>query len=214
MSSLAEFNFAVFVFGVLIAILNPVGVLPQFISFTEGLNHQELISTTKKAVLIAGSILVIIGFTGSIILKFFMITASSFKIAGGIILFKISLDMLYVRTMRSVTSQREFAEGVKKEDISVFPLAIPLIAGPGSITTVIMLEGKAHSAIEYFIIAAALITCISILYFVLLQAEKIYSILGHIGMNVMTRLMGLILAAIATQFIINSIVEIAELYFR
>ncbi len=201
-------NYALFSFGALIAILNPVGVLPQYITLTSELDHEELKSTTKKAVITAGITLIIVSLIGSFVLQFFQITLSAFKIAGGLILFKIAIDMIYARLVQSMMSQHERKEGAAKEDVSIFPLAIPLIAGPGSITTVVMLENKASSLTEHLFLIAALTTCIAMLYIVLTLAKKISYYLGHIGINIMTRIMGLILAAIATQFIINGIDEI------
>ncbi|KTD14950.1 MarC family protein [Legionella israelensis] len=205
-------NFMLFSLGALIAILNPIGILPQYISFTEELSEEELKWTTKRAILTAGSFLLLVNLMGAFILQFFKITIPAFKIAGGIILFKISLDMLYVRMMRSVTSHREFEEGIAKEDVSIFPLAIPLIAGPGSITTVIMLGDEAGTMMEYIFVCFALLFCISALYLILLQARKISEHMGQIGINVMTRIMGLILAAIATQFIIDGLSDVVRHY--
>ncbi len=196
-------NFMLLTVGALVAILNPFGILPQFLSFTDDLTEEELKHTTKRAILTAGSVLISVSVIGTLILQFFKITIPAFKIAGGIILFKIALDMLYVRMMRSVTSDREFRAGVSKEDVSIFPLAIPFISGPGSITTVIMLADEAGSIFEHAFIIISLLISAVVLYFILIQAKKINDYLGQIGVNVMTRLMGIILAAIAAQFIID-----------
>lgn len=198
-------NFSLFTFGALAAILNPVGILPQYIMFTSELSLEEKRLTIKRASLIAGTLLLSTSLLGSIIFKVFGITAPAFKIAGGIILFVIALDMLHVKAPRSRISPEEHTEGVEKEDISAFPLAIPLIASPGSMTTVIMLGERANTLYEHLVVSIALIICLFILYLVLNQAVKVSDHLGRIGMNVLTRLMGLILAAIAVQFIIDGI---------
>ncbi|VEG92506.1 MarC family protein [Legionella spiritensis] len=205
---LSIINYAIFAFGALVSILNPFGILPQYIAYTASLNHQELVQTTKIALKIAGTILVAIGLIGSAFLGFFNISIPAFKITGGIILFSIAFKMLFYKDKHLLVTTDEFQEGVNKEDISVFPLAIPLIAGPGSITTVVMLEDRASSLLELGVLSIEIIICIMALYFILTQAEKIKDKLGVIGINVITRIMGLILSAIAVQFIIDSVDEI------
>jgi len=204
-------TFLFFAFGVLLAILNPVGILPQYLTFTAGLNKEELNYTAKRAVLTAGGVLIALSIIGSIVLNFFKITIPAFKIAGAIILFKIAFDMLYARLSSAMTTSGEKKEGVLKDDVSIFPVALPLIAGPGSMTTVIMLSEAANSLVKHLIIVAALLVSCTILYVTFLQAERISRSLGKIGMNVMTRIMGLLIASFAVQFIIDSVVELLPL---
>lgn len=188
--------------------MNPAGIIPQYLAFTANLSIVDKQSAIRRALIIAAILLLSVCFLGSFLFSIFGITARAFKIAGGIILFFIAQDMLHVRTQRLKTSPAEYSEGVEKQDIAVFPLAIPLIAGPGSITTVLMLGEAASSFWQHLIIAVILLVVLFVLHFILRQAMRISEKLGTIGINVLTRLMGLILAAIAVQFVLDEITDI------
>lgn len=200
-------HFALLALGGLAAILNPVGIIPQYIAFTAKLSTEEKKAATKRASLVACAILVIISIAGTLIFNFFGFTAPAFKIAGGGILFIIALNMLNLRQTSSLSSPEAQREALEKEDVSVFPLAFPLIAGPGSITTVLILSERTQSPADHFTLAASILVCVFFLYLVLARSGRISDKLGRIGMNVLTRLTGLIVASISVQFILDGIKE-------
>ncbi len=164
-------------------------------------------SVAFRAALVSGAILAGCAAVGAFLFKFYGITIPALKIAGGVLLFFVGFDMIHARQSRSKQTEEEQSEGVAKSDVAVFPLAIPLLSGPGAIVSVFMLADKAntwerHAAIY---IAIALVSLIS--WIALREAPRIVNLLGQIGMNVMSRLMGVMLAAIAVQFIIDGIRE-------
>src|SRR5712692_10482668 len=154
-----------------------------------------------RACVVGGALLLFFALFGGLIFKVFGVTLSAFRIAGGILLLITSLDMLRGRTSQTKTSPEEEKEGAQKDDVAVVPLAMPLLAGPGAIATVMVLMSKGKG------IASAIPVLVSVLltfvasYYVLRSASIVQRVLGQSGVAILQRLMGLILAAIAVQFI-------------
>lgn len=203
-----DYGIVTFVFAAfttILTIVNPVGALAPFIAMTIDDAPEKRRSIALRAAMVSGLILAGCAAAGAFIFKFYGITIPALKIAGGVLLFFVGFDMINARPSRSKQTEEEQSEGVAKSDVAVFPLAIPLLSGPGAIVSVFMLTDKASSwdrqvAIYLAIVLVAIISWIS-----LREAHRIVKLLGAIGMNVMSRLMGVMLAAIAVQFIIDGI---------
>lgn len=195
-------------FVILFVVIDPVGIAPMFAGLTASETEAERKKTALKGVCIAGLVLLLFTLTGESVLRYLNVQTASFSIAGGILLFLLAIDMVLVRDsgLRSATF-REQAEAKTKTDISVFPLAIPMIAGPGSLTTILLLQDQEVFAKQTVVILGVLFTVLLLTYLMLVLAVKITSILGETGANVITRLFGIILAALATQFILNGLVQ-------
>jgi len=194
-------------FIVLFVVVDPIGVTPMFGVLTRGggLAHRRRMAF--KGTALAALILLIFAFIGDWLLKALGISIPAFKIAGGILLFLIAIDMVFARQSggRSATS-REEEEARFKEDISVFPLAFPLIAGPGALATILLMVSEARGHPVYFVgMIVVLLLVLGITLLCLLLAGRLMKLLGETGANVVGRLLGVILAALAVQFVIDGV---------
>jgi multiple antibiotic resistance protein len=191
---------------VLFTMVDPVGLVPVMLGLTAGVSPHERARIATRATLIAGGVILVFGALGQYIFAWLQVTVQAFDIAGGALLFLIAIDMLFGRTSGTRETAREQREARTREDISVFPLAIPMIAGPGTITTVILLVGNAVpnlASLAAIAIAAAitLLACwIAMRLSAIIQAR-----IGTTGILVLSRVLGMLLAAIAVQFILNGI---------
>ena len=197
-------------FVTLFVVIDPIGVAPLFMSLTtsETVAHRRRLAL--KGVSIAAVILFVFGLFGEILLQALGVGMPAFRIAGGILLVLLSIDMLMARDsgLRN-TTEGEAAEGVKRGDISVFPLAIPLIAGPGAMTSIVLLMGRAEDdpAMQGAILAAlTVVLLLSLLC--LLAAGSLMKLLGVTGVNVITRVFGIITASLGVQFIIDGVLVV------
>lgn len=179
-------------------LINPLGAMPIFMTMTTSLSEQEKRKTAGKASLVAFITLVAFAVSGQFLFKFFGISVDSLRIVGGVIFFVMGLDMLQARLGHVKIKESEVKTYVN--DISVTPLAIPLICGPGAITNAIVLMEDSGTFELKVILFSAIITVILINYIVLLSSSKISKLLGQTGNNVMMRLMGLIVMVIAVEF--------------
>lgn len=192
----------------LFAICDPVGTVPLFIAMTRNQTRSEKISTVNRACLTATLVMIVSVFAGQAILDLFGIRIASFRVVGGILLLIIGFSMLNANLGRTRHTPEEDEEAEHKEDVAIVPLAIPLIAGPGTISAVIMYAQHAKSAIDYaFVIGACFITMAGI-YITLRASGWIARALGQTGVNVITRIMGLILAAVAIEFLARGLGEL------
>ncbi|UCH82086.1 MAG: NAAT family transporter [Nitrospiraceae bacterium] len=197
--------FTIYAFTSIFVIVNPVGGILTFISLTDGMSIEERRQTARRAVTVACILAILFALAGEVILRLFNITVDSLRVAGGVLLFLIAIDMLHARTSRESVTQEEIKEASKKEDVSVFPLATPLLTGPGAITTVIVVI-RTGKTIELKIITILTILLIFILsYIIFRSAVKINKVLGVTVSHVITRIMGLILGAIAVNFIAEGV---------
>jgi multiple antibiotic resistance protein len=199
-------QFALITFTSVLFIVDPIAVIPTYLVITSGETPRERSQTAFRACLAAGILMAVFAMAGQLILQTFGITLPAFRIAGGFILWLVAMDML--RGQRSTQeTTAEVVEGQEKEDVSITPLAVPMLAGPGAISTVMVLSGQARtpaeSAIVYLSIALTAVAC----WMTLRLSERLLVRLGRTGIRIVTRLMGLLLAAVAVQFVINGVSE-------
>jgi len=185
----------------LIAIVNPLGALPIFLSMSDKDDPGADMRTINRAAIAVALILLTAAWTGEALLGFFGITIDAFRVGGGLLILLMGISMLHGKQSHVQHCPNEVDAVVEKEDISVVPLAIPLMAGPGSISLVILDANKIHSWSGDILLALAILAVAAIAWLVLLIAEKMRDKFGTIGLNIATRIMGLILAAIGVQFI-------------
>lgn len=193
----------------LFVVIDPIGLAPLFMGLTYNSTAEYRRRMAVKGTATAGLILVFFIFVGDSLLHALGIGLPAFRIAGGALLFLIALDMLFVRHsgVRSTTAQEQ-QEAAHKNDISVFPLAIPLIAGPGALTTVLLMVSSADRVMPAGVIVVVLVVLIVVLLLTLLAlllADRIVRLMGETGANVVTRLLGVLLAALAVQYIIDGV---------
>ncbi len=198
-------DFAILSFTSLFVIVDPVGLIPAFLAMTQKNTNQERVRMAQLASLITFGILILSFLFGQRILTVFGITLPAFEIAGGIVLLLVALDMLQARRTAIKETQEEKAEGIAKDDVAVTPLAIPMLAGPGAITAVILLTNKAETFAHHMILAGAIFLVSALTLLTLWIVAVRSKILSVIALKITVRLMGLILAAIAVQFILNGV---------
>ena len=191
--------------GSLFAIVNPLAAVPAFLAMTPSNTEKERLRMARTACFTATGVLAVFAATGNRLFGIFGITLAAFQLAGGLLLLLVALDSLRAKRSAVQETEEEKNEGIAKDDISITPLAIPMLSGPGAITTAILLESKAKN-FAYDLILFALFAVIGLVsyytfYFSVKKAKKI----NPIAMNITTRLMGLILAATAVQFILDGI---------
>jgi len=192
----------------LLAVVNPLGALPIFLSMSDKNNPKADMRTMKRATIAVALILLISAWAGESLLGFFGITINAFRTAGGLLILLMGVTMLHGKQSH-VQHHPDEAESINdKEDISVVPLAIPLMAGPGAISLVILDANKIHSWQGDIKLVLAILAVAAIAWLVLLIAEKMSDKLGTIGLNIITRIMGLILAAIGVQFMADGIIHL------
>lgn len=198
---------AVYAFVTFFVVLDPLGMGPIFIGLTRGESAGFRRRMAIRGTIIAGVILLAFAFAGDFLLRSLGVSIAAFRIAGGVLLFLISFDMLFARaTPIRRTTEREDVEAEAKHDISVFPLAIPLIAGPGGLTSIVLLMGRAgNDTVLEIVVLAAMALVLAIMLVVLLAADRFTRWLGETGSNVVSRVLGIILAALAVQFVIDGI---------
>jgi multiple antibiotic resistance protein len=203
------FGFAVLCFTSLLAIVNPLGAVPIYVAMTGHYSPGHRRATLRRAILTAFVALALFALLGTYILQFFGITTQAFQIAGGIIFFGIGWDMLQARRSRVKTTEEEETEGAGMEDVGIIPLGLPTLAGPGAITTVIALNGQAGSVPEALSVYGAILLVLLACWALLSAAPAVTRRMGTTGMNVMTRIMGLLVMVVGAQFIINGVTTVA-----
>jgi multiple antibiotic resistance protein len=197
-------QFALVTFTSVLFIVDPIAVIPTYLVITQGETADERAVTARRACIAAAVILVAFALGGTLIFQLFGITLEAFRIAGGLILWVVAMDMLHGQRLTQESSP-EIAEGQLKEDVAVTPLAMPMLAGPGAISTIIVLAGQARTIPEKALLHAAIIVTMAVSWIVLRAGERLAMRMGQTGIRVMTRIMGLLLAAIAVQFVITGV---------
>ena len=189
----------------LLLVVDAPAAVPLFLSMTESDSAEHRRRTAFRAALAAGLVLTSFGALGGIIFRVLGISLGAFRIAGGVLLFLLAVDMLRAQRSRQRTSPEEEAEGLDRPDVSIFPLAIPMLAGPGATSTVVVLVSRAERAWQYVVVFGAILLTGLVSYGVLRAAVGVERRLGRTGMNVLERVMGLILAATAVQFVVEGV---------
>ncbi len=204
--------FSSMAFSSIFVVVDPPGLVPLFISMTQSDPPHKRISIAKRATMAAGIILVVFAIFGKLIFSVFGITLAAFKIAGGILLWFIAIDMVRAKQTRVKSTPEEEKEGIEKEDVALIPLALPMLSGPGSISTVMVLMGQARDWLYFIpVFISIFLTCL-ITYFMLRGAQYVLKYLKQTGLNIIIRIMGMILAAIAVQFVINGVFDTVKMY--
>ena len=195
--------FALLCFTSFFTLTDPLGTMPVFLTMTNGMNEHERKAIVRRATIVSFITLMVFTFSGQFLFKFFGISSNGFRIAGGFIIFKIGFDMLQARYSNAKLKEEEVK--TYADDISITPLAIPMLCGPGAIANAIMLMDDAST----FTLKGTLIGIIALVYFItflILQAStRLVRILGETGNNVMMRLMGLILMVIAVECFVSGL---------
>jgi multiple antibiotic resistance protein len=190
----------------LFVIVDPVAVIPAFVAMTPHDTPEQRIRSARLACCVVAAVLMIFAIAGKWIFKFLGITIPAFQIAASIVLLLVALDMLRAQRSRVQETREETAAGADKNDIAITPLAVPMLAGPGAISTAILLQGQAAGDIAKTIALYLCILAVAFVsYLVLRISARGARWLNPIAMKVTTRIMGLLLAAVAVQFMLNAI---------
>ena len=193
-------------FVTFLVVIDPPGCAPIFAGLTREASAAQRRSMALRASAIAAGILLFFGLLGEDLLRTLGISLAAFRIAGGIMLFLIALEMVFERrTRRRETRAQEVSADPEHDDVSVFPMAIPMIAGPGSIASIMLLMARSEGLNESLVVLAALGAVLLLTLIALLAAGWLMRLLGHRTEAMLTRLLGVILAALAAQFVIDGI---------
>lgn len=206
-------EFVLFAATSLFIIMDPIALIPAFLAMTPTDTPQQRTHMAALAAWVSAGILLFFVLLGESIFRLFGITLSSFKIAGGFVLLLIARDMLQARRSAVQETREEKTAGAAKEDIAITPLAVPMLAGPGAISTAILLRTQAADWIQEVALMICVVVVCFLCYVVLRLASHGVGWLSPIAMKIATRLMGLLLAAIAVQFILDAIAEQKERLF-
>lgn len=199
-------QFALVTFTSILFLVDPIAVVPTFLAITQGESVERRRATARRACMAAAILLIVFAAGGNLIFRAFGITLPAFRIAGGAILWLVAMDML--RGERPTQeSEAEIDEGRRKEDVALTPLAIPLLAGPGAISTVMVLSGQARTPARAAVVYASIVVTLLISWIMLRVGDRVMSHFGQTGIRVIMRIMGLLLAAVAVQFIITGVRE-------
>jgi multiple antibiotic resistance protein len=195
-------------FVVFFVVVEPISLIPLFSGLTSGATAEYKRRMAVKSVLVAAGILVLFALGGAAFLDLMGISLEAFRIFGGMLLFLLSLEMVFARESGTRTSTSEAAESKRRADVSVFPLAFPFIAGPGALATILLWFGPLHLSVQPALFGAYLLGVILVLALALvcmLLAEPLMRVLGVTGANVASRLLGVILGALAVQFVLDGL---------
>ena len=198
-------EFFILCFSSLFALINPIGIVPIYLSITQDYNKRERDKIAIKAILFSFLVLLLFALIGDFIFSFYNITIHGFRIAGGILLLKISFDMIESKRSRSRTTPSEELEAEEKNDIAYTPLSIPLIAGPGSIASIMILSSEAKNTIDKLTLFATLIIVLIMTFFIFKVSKNLSKNFGKLGLRILQRIMGLILMVISIEFILKGI---------
>jgi multiple antibiotic resistance protein len=195
----------VLIFTSILFIVDPFAVIPTFLAMTVRDTPAQRKVLARRGAWTCAITLIAFAAGGSLIFKIFGITIGAFKIAGGVLIGLNALDMVQARRSQQRETPVETAEGIQKDDIGIMPLGVPMLAGPGAISTVMVLALGAKSTAAEITVYGSIVLTALITYWVLSAASLVERRLGQTGMRILTRLMGLVLAAIAVQFIVDGI---------
>jgi multiple antibiotic resistance protein len=199
-------NFLVSALVTLLVVVDPVGLVPTFIGITDGLSASLRREVALRATLIAGVILIGAALIGNWLLATLAISLSAFRIAGGLLLFSIATEMVFGVRMRREGEAAEQAVEERARNIAAFPLAIPLMAGPGAITATVLLSGRAEGSLLLLSLLIAVVALVAAACFLaFLSAGRLGRLLGVTGNIVLSRLLGVLLAALAVQYVVDGI---------
>ena len=199
-------RFALVTFTAVLFIVDPIAAVPTYLVITQNETPLERRRTARRACIAMTVLLILFAATGTLLFRAFGITLAAFRTAGGLILWFVAIDMLRGER-RTQEGREELDEGQAKEDVALTPLAIPMLAGPGAISTVIVIAGQARGVAQTLTVYGAIVLTGGISFLTLRLGEPLLGRLGKTGIRVVTRVMGLILAAVAVQFVFSGIKE-------
>ena len=199
-------SFAVTAFLTLFVVIDPVGLMPIFITLAGKYPADEQERIARQAVLVAAVILLVFALLGKWLLDYLEISIEAFQVTGGILLLKIAVDMVFARVERETIEEEK--EALLREDISIFPLAIPLLAGPGAFASLLILTTDANDPLSLAIVLAIAAVVLLIAYVLFRLSKQLADFLGQTGILVVTRLLGILLAALAMQYIIDGAIVV------
>jgi multiple antibiotic resistance protein len=192
----------------LFVITDPLATIPIFITLTHGQSAEERKRTANITAITVATVLVLSVFIGEPLLRVFGVSIASFRVGGGIVILLMAISMLNARLSRTVSTPEEVQEGTEKEDPAVVPLGIPLLAGPGAISTIVIYAHQATDAYDtLFLVVAGLFIGFAV-WASLRMADPIRKLLGKTGINIISRLLGLVLAAVAVEFIVGGLAQL------
>jgi len=201
-----ELNFAITAFATALTLIDPVGMVPLSLAVTASAPPDARRRMIDRAVIVAAIVIFGMALVGRYLLNYLQITLPAFSIAGGILLLLISIDMLFARPSGARAKPEEEREAIERENAAVFPLAIPMIAGPGTIATVLLLVSLSQGdKVRLVIVYAAYALALIATWLCMRGASLVLRWIGRTGVGVLTRLLGIILSALAVQFIINGL---------
>lgn len=203
---MANFDLLLNALVTILVLVDPPGLAPIFLGLTRGMTRAERLQVALRGCLIAATILCAFAVTGSAILSVLGITLGAFRIAGGLLLFWIAFEMIFEK--RQERHEKSAERAITKDHISniaVFPLAIPLVAGPGAISAIILLSASFSTPVQRAELLGVILLCILILFAALVIADRLDRFLGETGRIILTRLLGVILAALAVQFVVDGV---------
>lgn len=201
-----ELRFLVTAFATAFTIIDPIGMIPMTLAATARVSAERRNQIVDQAVIVAAAVMLFMGVVGRLLLDYLGITLPAFLIAGGILLFLIAIDMLFARPTRAKSTEAEEKEAAAAENPAVFPLAVPMIAGPGTIATVLLLVNLSRG--DHFrlaVVAIAYAVALFVTWLCMRGSSMLLRVIGTTGVNVVTRLLGIILAALAVQFVLNGL---------
>jgi multiple antibiotic resistance protein len=203
-------RFSVLALSSIFFLVDPFAAIPSFLAITDGVDHARRQRMARKAALTCFIVLTSFALAGQLIFKMFGITLPAFEIAGGLILLLIGLDMLEAKRSPTQEAHGDTEEGAAKEDAGIVPLGIPMLAGPGAISSVMVLVGTVPSMWHWemgAVLGSIAITCL-VSYWVLAGASRVRRVLGETGIRILVRIMGLLLVALAMQFFVNGLTDL------
>jgi multiple antibiotic resistance protein len=207
----AYVRFSVLALSSIFFLVDPFAALPTFLAVTSGQDARKRRRTARKASLTAFVVLTAFAIAGTYIFRMFGITLPAFEIAGGVILLLIGLDMLEAKRSPTQESSGETAEAASKEDVGIVPMGIPMLAGPGAITSVMVLVGQAQNHWQFGTIVASIAITAAISFAVLASASRVATLLGETGIRILVRIMGMLLVALAVQYFVNGMADLGVL---
>jgi len=208
MNFAAVLQFSLVALSSVFFLVDPFAAIPPFLVMTQGASPGERRRMAKRAGLTCFCVLSLFALAGGLIFKMFGITLPALKIAGGFILFLIGMDMLQARQSTTKQAPGETEEACQKEDVGIIPMGIPLLAGPGAISNVMVLMGQSTRWWEAAPVFIAIAVTSLAAYLILAGADRVRRLLGETGIHLLMRMMGLLLTAIAVQFVINGLVDL------
>jgi len=200
-------EYTLFAFASLFVIVDPIAIVPAFLAMTVRDTPEEQKRMAFIACAVASGVLIVFALAGKWIFQFLGITLAAFQIAGSILLMRIALDMLYANRARDRETDEEVRAGAVKDDIAITPLGIPMLAGPGAISTSLILLSQANGTAQHIALFVCIIAVIGVAYVILRFAAKTARWLSPLGLKLLTRIMGLLLLAVAVQFTINGLAQ-------